>query len=346
VDASTTPTSINAKGEITGYYVDFAGNNHGFVRDPNGTITTFDPPGSLSTFVAGINDEGTITGSYSYEPGLYRAFVRDPKGNFTTFDPPGSISTGAVSINAGGAVTGSYNEVNLVKHGFLRRADGMLISFDPPGSTSTVPTSINAKREITGFYCTISFTPPEVCVGTPLDPFSVPTHGFLRRPGGEIVSFDAPPPPATAPGGVYPGSGSALSGVAGINDAGTITGSYAFLNGFLRELQSGFVRDPDGKLTSFGLDVADETIPSSINNKGAITGWISLFPLGFTLYSGFVRSPEGTIAMFVPPFCTSTINDTLINNIFPTSINDEGVITGYCLSTSPSVSRLGWVRFP
>jgi hypothetical protein len=74
----------------------------------------------------------------------------------------------------------------------------MLISFDPPGSVSTRPTSINAKGEITGLYCT-SFTPPfEICPGAP---FSAPPHGFLRRPGGEIVSFDAPPPPATAPGG-------------------------------------------------------------------------------------------------------------------------------------------------
>ena len=45
----TFPQSINEKGEIAGTYNDFAGNRHGFVRDPNGTITTFDPPGSLGT---------------------------------------------------------------------------------------------------------------------------------------------------------------------------------------------------------------------------------------------------------------------------------------------------------
>src|SRR4029077_15774894 len=40
------PQLINPNGVITGYYVDSAFVKHGFVRDRNGVITTFDAPGA------------------------------------------------------------------------------------------------------------------------------------------------------------------------------------------------------------------------------------------------------------------------------------------------------------
>jgi hypothetical protein len=307
VDASTSPMSINKKGEIAGSYSDFAGNGHGFVRDPGGAITTFDVPGSSNTQAFSINDEGAITGIYTVPSGGQHAYVRDPEGNFTTFDPPGSVSTRASSINAGGAVTGSYTDSNNVSHSFLRHADGTFITFDPPGSVS-----INAKGEIAGWYRS--------------DPGSlIPTHGFVRRPGGEIVSFDAPHVPL-------------LTSVAGINDAGVITGSSGFGPTFF-----GFVRDPDGKFTQFAPGPITE--PSSINNKGAITGSVGS---SRTPFSGFVRSPEETITRFDPPFCLSNDLGATVNDS-PTSINDEGVITGYCQVFTPQFPlgvQVGWVRFP
>ena len=110
----TFPTSINKKGEIAGYYIAAPGDTgYGFVRDPGGTITSFDWPGSdspgaHSTVVGSINDEGAITG-YSYappsispNPPLFQnhGFVRDPEGNFTTFDPPGSANTQASVLSS------------------------------------------------------------------------------------------------------------------------------------------------------------------------------------------------------------------------------------------------------
>jgi hypothetical protein len=38
----TLPQSINPAGAITGYYTDASGLSHGFVRAPDGAITTFD----------------------------------------------------------------------------------------------------------------------------------------------------------------------------------------------------------------------------------------------------------------------------------------------------------------
>jgi hypothetical protein len=42
-------TSVPAAGAIAGYYADANGRYHGFVRDPQGAIASFDPPGSLPT---------------------------------------------------------------------------------------------------------------------------------------------------------------------------------------------------------------------------------------------------------------------------------------------------------
>jgi hypothetical protein len=37
---------------------------HGFLQTSNGTITTFDPPGSTFTTAVSINSGGEITGNY------------------------------------------------------------------------------------------------------------------------------------------------------------------------------------------------------------------------------------------------------------------------------------------
>src|SRR5437762_3035556 len=45
----TIALSINPAGAITGYYVDASSGFHGFLRAPDGTITTFDAHGSRAT---------------------------------------------------------------------------------------------------------------------------------------------------------------------------------------------------------------------------------------------------------------------------------------------------------
>jgi hypothetical protein len=59
--------AINEVGDVTGAYTDTAGNQYGFVRNPYGTITTFDPPEAdtrVGTQPTSINDAGVITGFY------------------------------------------------------------------------------------------------------------------------------------------------------------------------------------------------------------------------------------------------------------------------------------------
>ena len=63
------PQLINPNGAITGYYTDSAGVSHGFLRDKNGVITTFDAPGAgtgagQGTLSFAISPDGEITGFY------------------------------------------------------------------------------------------------------------------------------------------------------------------------------------------------------------------------------------------------------------------------------------------
>ena len=79
----TTPhrLSINQAGTITGSYVDAEGAQHGFVRNPYGTITSFDPPRGKQTTATSINDSGVITGTYFYDwnTQIAQGFLRVPE---------------------------------------------------------------------------------------------------------------------------------------------------------------------------------------------------------------------------------------------------------------------------
>jgi hypothetical protein len=61
--------SIDQAGDITGSYTDAAGVQHGFVRNPYGTVTSFDPPEGKGTTATSINDGGAIAGFYHYHGG-------------------------------------------------------------------------------------------------------------------------------------------------------------------------------------------------------------------------------------------------------------------------------------
>jgi hypothetical protein len=53
-------------GQVVGWFGDNNGDDHGFLRNPDGTISTFDALGSsvLYTRLFGINDSGVMVGEY------------------------------------------------------------------------------------------------------------------------------------------------------------------------------------------------------------------------------------------------------------------------------------------
>ena len=71
--------SIDQAGDTTGSYTDAAGFQHGFVRNPYGTMTSFDPPESKQTTATSISDGGAVAGFYQYKSGGPPvAFIRIP----------------------------------------------------------------------------------------------------------------------------------------------------------------------------------------------------------------------------------------------------------------------------
>jgi hypothetical protein len=96
---------------------------HGFVRAADGTITTFDPPGSVETCAVPISNKGLVAGFYQKGDRMYHGYVRKPDGTIKAFDPPGSVHTIPQGIDDshtdGGAVTGCFSSNNLFR-GFVR----------------------------------------------------------------------------------------------------------------------------------------------------------------------------------------------------------------------------------
>src|SRR3989454_161935 len=225
------PLIINPNGAIAGYYTDSAFVNHGFLRDQNGSFTTFDAPGAgtgadQGTFSFAISPGGEITGFYFDGTNASHGFLRDNMGVITTYDVPGS-GTGFLQGTYGGGFTpngtimGNYFDADDLSHGFLLDKNGVFTTFDAPEAGSvpgsfegTYPFGINANGAITGWY---------------VDDADV-NHGFVRDKHGAIVEFDVP----GAGAGVF---------VWSIAPSGAVTGYFWDANFVIH----GFVREAAGK---------------------------------------------------------------------------------------------------
>ncbi len=260
---------------ITGAYYDANNEGHGFLRSPGGKFTTFDVTGGIigTTTPIALNLEGAIVGYYLDQAGGFQGFLRHPDGTFETWSGPnacdatpatGCYGTGAFSINAVGTIAGGYedNSGNFVQHGLVRNPEGDFTTFEAPGS-GTGPyqgtgspgssTPVNQFGATAGYY---------------IDADNV-VHGYLRSAWGDITTFDVP-------GGGPQGIGCFADCSVGLNDGGAITGYYLDAN----NVYHGFVRSPQGRVTTFDAPRANTTagsysgtFPVSINDQGAITGY-------------------------------------------------------------------------
>jgi len=189
---STFPTAINSTNAVVGQYntCDQGQCSTSFLRTPDGTFSTFDPPGATpynGPRPVGINASGTIAGTFVADSNLGHGYLRAPDGTFTAIDAPGAAlgangsgGTSLAGINSMGAVTGSFTDANSVVHGYVRAPDGTFTIFDVPGSVSTGAGSINDKGTVVGGYAT----------PTPSGPYNF--HVFLRAADGTFTTFDAP----------------------------------------------------------------------------------------------------------------------------------------------------------
>jgi len=255
---STTPSSINAAGQVTGYCNDSAG-NHAFVTN-GATVTTFNggTPNSITNGLS-INAGGQVTGYYLdglggnlgfvYSSGVVSLFTVLNSNNLPT-----TIMTPR-SINASGQVTGEFIDPTLnIYRGFVYDpATKTATPFDAIGTgvyNSTGPISINDSGQITGTAGDVNGT-----------------HGFLKS-GGIVTLFDAANAAQTVP--------------RGMNNLGQVVGTYYDIN----NVQHGFVYS-GGTVTA--LDVAGATVTDawSINDSGQIAGY---YTDAAAVIHGFVKT--------------------------------------------------------
>ena len=183
----TQPLSINAMGDIAGFYVAANGGFHGFIRASDGTITApIDVPGAgtsggtehhgsvVGTLPLSIDAAGDTTGIYTDASQVGHAFVRAADGTMTyPIDAPGVATSGpvflpttlAASINTAGVITGTYEDSSGVFHVFVRAANGAITApVNAPGAGTagtslfpgTLSVSINDLGDITGTYADAS----------------------------------------------------------------------------------------------------------------------------------------------------------------------------------------------
>ncbi|HEX3429653.1 MAG TPA: hypothetical protein VHT03_02110 [Rhizomicrobium sp.] len=126
----TVTDGINSKGWINGTYVDANSVLHGYLRAPDGNITTFDAPDAgrgpnQGTFAVKITNHENIVGWYQDASSVYHGFERLKNGTIVEFDAPGTgtgagFGTEAFDFNSSNTISGWNQDDSGVYHGFLR----------------------------------------------------------------------------------------------------------------------------------------------------------------------------------------------------------------------------------
>jgi YD repeat-containing protein len=326
----TFPMSINASMTVTGYFVASSTQTRGFLRDADGTITTFAIPGATLTLPESINAVGDVTGFYQLPKGLPQGFLRYAVGRVITFDLPGGIPTldsppgvftlsaQPVSINDFDDIVGTYLFYERF-NAFLRPVSGAYtgqISF----GRDTAATAINDSGSMIGY-------------ATRLDG---PTAylGFVAHPDGYNATITVPLPPEQENGcesEAFPD---------GINATGMIAGWY--FNSCYNTARA-FSMSPNGVFTTFqppGVLVASPVFSGtgphsiSIDDAGDITG---SYTDAAGVQHGFVRDPYGTLTSFDPPEGKQTT---------ATCISVGGAVAGWYQYNAGGGPPVGFIRVP
>jgi hypothetical protein len=315
---NTYPVAINAAGQIAGMYQDTNLVVHGFVRDTDGTITPFDPPGAgmdqnHSTGVTGMTPSGQIVGYY-FDVNMGRltshGFLRNADGTVIAFDATAdSIYTYAEAVNAAGQIAGVYQGANSGSHGFVRDSDGTITSFDVPGFFWHVE-GINQSGQIAGSYLESDYS----------------MHGFVRDSHGTITSFDVP---GASSGGIGCGHCHGTL-VTDMNQQGQLVGDYGGADGLVHF----FVRQTDGTIASFDPPDSIWTSASAINSAGQVAG--SYLDTNFVCHNFFLNK-KGTIYLSdLPGAINSAVTDMNAAGHIVGSYTDAGyVVHGFVLVREP-----------
>jgi hypothetical protein len=293
----TYATAINAGGQVAGTYLGQDSLYHGFVRESNGTITTFDVSGqTLSMSVVEINAAGQIAG-YAYAAYIFSfSFIRESDGTITTVAVPysGTTDTLIFGINDSGEVCGLYFlSASDSDYGFVRNLSGGFTTLH----ASSITQAINNLGETTGGIAGGRYG-----------------YAFVEDQYGNKTQFNPP--------------GSTATIAQAINRSGQVAGYYLDASG----IDYGFLRNPDGTILTFaapgsGTGTFDGTYVRAMNDLGQIAGYTIL---NSGAYHAFVRDRAGNFTVFNAPnagTCAYTGTQAI-------SINASGTIAGYYTDTN------------
>jgi len=169
---------------------------------------------------------------------------------------PGGISL-AVGILANGSIAGYFTDDNWITHGYLRAADGSFTVIDAPGAVlGTWIWAINSQGEVIG----------------DTEDANYQGHPYLRTSDGTFTGIDVPNGVSTRP--------------AGINNAGTIVGTFATATTSGPYTYHIFLRAADGTFTAFDAPSQSFTVGSGISSSNAVVG---NYQDANGVYHGFLR---------------------------------------------------------
>ena len=274
--------SINASGEVAGFYIDGTGAEHGFLRNASGTISTFEAPNAgtgaeQGTIVTGIDAAGDVIGAYTDTSNAIHGFVRSAStGTITAIDAPGAGTatyqgTYPDAIDAAGDISGSFTDSNNVVHGFVLPANGTITTYDAPGagasdaSRRVATSALNSKLHQLSKSYGFSFK-----TRRPSSPLMKLKNlfskvGMVQSDGSGLLNGNGSNPSGTASYGDLILNGANASGeIVGVST----DGDYVF---------HGYLRATNGTITSIndpnaGTGEEQGTGALAINASGMIAG--------------------------------------------------------------------------
>lgn len=144
---------INDHGIAAGFYLDAAGNTHGYLYNTNTSgFTAVNVIGAVSVTATGINNNGVISGFYSTGGQTFGFLLNGSQ--LTSFEQTGSTNTMFLGVNNNGLAVGTFMDANGIQHGIeydVATGKSTIID-DPLGLGGTVLNGINDKGQLVGFY--------------------------------------------------------------------------------------------------------------------------------------------------------------------------------------------------
>jgi hypothetical protein len=246
------------------------------------TFNLFQSPGLVNS----VNDFHTTVGQSSSNPA--QGFIRYSGGQVSYFTAPNAATTSFTGRNDGGVGVGYYTtQGTSISKGFLLQGSTFTSFTHPNAVLGTTLSSINKYNSSVGFY--IDSARHE--------------HGFKRYSNGGLASLN------------YPGASDTAA--LGINDSGTVVGSFADSKGGYGFLYHG------GSWAQVDYSTNPGTSFDGISNNNVVVGhfqWLSTY-IGFLYSNGVFKN------IFVPNADSTQVTD----------ISANGVISGNAAFSDGSV---------